>query len=301
MSGGPALVVVAVDDAGTSDEAVEWAAAEAAVQRCPLHLVHRAGPAAVGDPCGLTLPVTAPQPDTDADLVLADALDLARRIAPDVPMSARPITGPLAPALLAETRRARLLVLGGRPHCRLRQLLVGSVPVAVAAAAACPVVIVRARAKADGGQPGPPRVVVGIDGGAVDAAAIGFAFRAARQRCIPLTAVHAWSPDLPADLDAPAVRAADAERLARRVLDRALAPWLPLYPDVVVRAELVPARPGSALVAGSHGAALLVVGSRGRGPVVGALLGSVGQIALRRGRTPLAIVRAGSAPVAHAS
>jgi nucleotide-binding universal stress UspA family protein len=291
MSGDPDPVVVAVDDGGTSDEAVEWAAAEAAVRQCPLHLVHRADPVPMGDPCGITLPVTARPADTEQ--VLADALDRARGVASDVPISARVLAGPLAPSLVAETGRARLLVLGGRRHCWMRHLLVGSLPVSVAAGAACPVVVVRPRAGQHDEHPGPPRVVVGVGGSAADAPAIGFALHAARQRCIPLTAVHAWSPDLPADLDATPVSATAAEALAGRVLDRALAPWLRTFPEVAVRAELVLARPGAALVEGSRGAALLVLGSRGRGSVLGALRGSVGQDALRRGLAPLAIVRSG--------
>ncbi len=313
MSGRPTPVVVAVDDTGTSDDAVEWAAAEASAQRCPLRLVHCARPAPPHDPYGMALPgVAVPLPSMSAELVLVEALDRARRIAPEVPASAWPLAAPLVPALLAEAERARLLVLGGRGHGRLRQLLTGSAPVRVAARAACPVVVVRPRADgASGDDAGgddaggddagtaPPRVVVGVDGSPWGAPAVGFAFRAARQRGIPLTALHAWAPDPPADLDAAPVPRDAAEALARMVLDRALEPWRPAFPDVPVRAELVPARPGTALVAGSRGAALLVLGSRGRGPVLGALLGSVGHAALHRARVPLAVVRRDCVLAAH--
>jgi nucleotide-binding universal stress UspA family protein len=134
-------------------------------------------------------------------------------------------------------------------------------------------------------------VVVGVDGGPSSAAAVGFAFRAARQRGIPLTALHAWTPDPPPDLDAAPAPPEVAEALARRALARAVDPWRDGFPDVVVRTELVRARPGPALVAGSRGAALLVVGGRARGPVRAALLGPVGRAALHRGGVPLAIVR----------
>jgi nucleotide-binding universal stress UspA family protein len=309
VSGRPTPVVVAVDDTGSSDDAVEWAAAEAAAQQCPLRLVHCVRPVPPDDPYGLALPGVAVQlPPMSAELVLVEALDRARRVAPEVPASAWPLTAPLVPALLAEAERARLLVLGGRGHGRLRQLLTGSVPVRMAARAACPVVVVHARADgADGDDDSddavaaPPRVVVGVDGSPWGAPAVGFAFRAARQRGIPLTALHAWAPHPPADLDAAPVPRDAAEALARRVLDRALEPWRPAFPDVAVRAELVPARPGTALVAGSRGAALLVLGSRGRGPVLGALLGSVGHAALHRARVPLAVVRRDCVLAAHPS
>jgi nucleotide-binding universal stress UspA family protein len=303
MSDRPPPVVVAVDDTGTSDDAVDWAAAEAAAQQCPLRLVHCIRPAPPADPYGITLPAHAAQlAAANAELVLAAALDRAHRVAPEVPVSALLRATPPLPALVAEAERARLLVLGGRGRCRLRRLVGGSVAVRVAVRAACPVVVVRPRpVDPDAGDavPAPPRVVVGIDGSAPPAPAVGFAFRAARQRGIPLTAVHAWTPDPPADLDAAPVSPAAAEALARRVLDRALEPWRSAFPDVPVRAELVPTRPGTALVAGSRGAALLVVGSRGRGPVLGALLGSVGQAALHHGHAPLAIVRRDTVLAAH--
>lgn len=46
--------------------------------------------------------------------------------------------------------------------------------------------------------------------------------------------------------------------------------------------------------AGSHDADLVVVGSRGHGPLTGALLGSVSLGVLRRAGRPVAIVRAGA-------
>jgi nucleotide-binding universal stress UspA family protein len=49
--------------------------------------------------------------------------------------------------------------------------------------------------------------------------------------------------------------------------------------------------PAAALVARSRGAGLVVVGSRGRGTVRGALLGSVSQAVLQHADAPVAVVR----------
>lgn len=51
--------------------------------------------------------------------------------------------------------------------------------------------------------------------------------------------------------------------------------------------------------AGSHGADLIVVGSRGHGPITGALLGSVSLGILRRAGLPVAIVPAGAGAERH--
>lgn len=56
-----------------------------------------------------------------------------------------------------------------------------------------------------------------------------------------------------------------AEALARRTVERALEAWRPVFPDVPVHTALVWGAPERALVAESHGAAVLVLGGRSRG------------------------------------
>jgi nucleotide-binding universal stress UspA family protein len=145
---------------------------------------------------------------------------------------------------------------------------------------------------------------VDVDGTASCTPAVGFAFQAARQRGIPLTAVHAWTPDPPADLEAISGPPAMAEVLAGRTLERALDRWRSEFAGVPLVTTLVRGDPAHALVAASRGAALLVVGSRGRGHIRGTMLGSVSQSVLQHGHSPLAIIRQDSAltaqsPVEH--
>lgn len=281
-------VVVGVDAAGTADDAVQWATAEAAARRSPLRLVHafRHPPPADSSRCtGAELAAAR----AVADLVLHDAVALARRVDADVDVSVRPLPGPATRALLLEATGAGLLVLGSRGLCGLRCLVTRSVSVHVAAHAPCPVVVVHPAGPTEP-RHGSPRVVVGVEATAAAQPAVGFAFAAARQRGVPLLAVHAWSPDVPADFEAVCGSPAVAEASARAAVEEALDRWRPEFPDVPVLTTVVRADPARALVEESTGAALVVVGSRSHGNVVGAVFGSVGHTVLHRAHSATAVV-----------
>lgn len=70
-----------------------------------------------------------------------------------------------------------------------------------------------------------------------------------------------------------------------------MAGWSEKYPDVPVEFRVVRDHPVRALVEAAGGARLLVVGSHGRGPMSGALLGSVSHGALHHATGPVAVVR----------
>ena len=214
-------------------------------------------------------------------------------------MTTRLLPATAVPALLGEARDARLLVLGSRGRRGMSGHLRRSVTAQVSARARCPVVVIRPSGALDTSSALPARVVVGVDGAASCTPAVGFAFQAARQRGIPLIAVHAWIPDLPADVEAISALPITAEALARGTLERALDRWQAAFTDVPVHAALVRGDPAHALIAQSRGAALLVVGTRGRGPVMGTLLGSVSHTVLRHAHAPLAIIRHDTAVTPH--
>jgi nucleotide-binding universal stress UspA family protein len=136
---------------------------------------------------------------------------------------------------------------------------------------------------------------VGVDGTPSCTAALAFAFRAAEQRGLPVTAVHAWRPDRPADHEAVSGPVAGSEARGRSALDRPLAPWRSQFADVPVEARLVCDDPAAALIRESDGAALVVVGSRGRGITRATVFGSVSRSVTRGALCPSVVVRADEA------
>ena len=285
-----APVLVLVDDEGCADDAVEWAAAEAAAGGSPLQLLHAFHPPLPADPYGLLPPADAPSARAAAEPVLRDAAARARAVSGEIEVSTRLVPGTAARALLHEARHARMLVLGVRGRSGLPGWLRGAVPGHVAARAPCPVVVIHPAGDRKLGRSA-PRVVVGVDGTPSCAAAVAFAFHAARQRGIPLTAVLAWTPDTPADLESVSGAPAMAEADGRRALAQSLRCGQEAFGDVPVVTKVMCADPVRALVAEADGAALVVVGSRGRGHILGTLLGSVSRSVLKYAHCPIAVVR----------
>ncbi|MCA1693869.1 MAG: universal stress protein, partial [Actinobacteria bacterium] len=188
-----APVVVGVDESGSALDALDWAAAEAATRHRPLRVVHAFTWPAIVDPYG-----AIPGPGdcgcrAAAEQVLEEAVTRARSVIPDGHITPRLVVGAAARAMLEQALDADLVVLGNRGFGRLRGLLSRSVGVQVVAHATCPIAIVHPFHIVPPG-PSAARVVVGIDGSTQSIDAIGYAFHAATQRGIGLTAVHAWTP-----------------------------------------------------------------------------------------------------------
>jgi nucleotide-binding universal stress UspA family protein len=285
--GEPDPVLVGVDGSRTAWDALDWAAAEAVARGCRLGIVTACPPPVAPGPFGPVADVGGAGGAAAAGL-LREASQRAHAVAPELEVTGRTVIGGAAPALAAQP--AQLVVVGTRARGRVRRALVGSVSVGVCSRAACPVVVVPPRREV---EPGPSRVrvVVGVDGSDPSAPALGVAFAAAAQRGIGLTALHAWFPQPPADVGGLGDDRDAAEAAARHRLTAALTPWRHEFPGVDVRLALVADDPARALAAESAGAALVVVGSRGRGCVSGALFGSVSQAVLRHARCPAAVVR----------
>lgn len=138
-------------------------------------------------------------------------------------------------------------------------------------------------------------MVVGIDGSAHGREALRFAFAEARLRGVGLRVVHAWSvPPLsvagvgmmPVLEQAHEELRADAEALLGEELEAVI----PDRHGVEIEQLVVEGQPAAALVSAAAGAELLVVGSRGHGSLVGAVLGSVSQQCLHHAPCPVAIV-----------
>ncbi|MEU7905735.1 universal stress protein [Actinoplanes sp. NPDC049118] len=282
-----AAVVVGVDGSSHSMVAVEMAAAEAALRHRPLRIVHVLvwPKLPVPRPPGVT--ETSPEASRDqAYGYLTEAAGFADKVATDVPVSTKLVTGRPAAVLADESRRADLLVVGERG---MGGLLFGSVATELASHAACPVLIVHGEPRTTG------PVVVGVDGSAQSTGVLDFALQEASLRGSPLVALHAWtghdSTELDLDLAAKReCRSGDARE--RRVLAEALSGAGGRYPDVPIRRQVLRGGAGPLLGEWSHTAQLVVVGDRCHGGLTGLALGSVSQHLIFHAACPTVVVRA---------
>ena len=281
-------VVAGVDASEQSREAAIWAAHEAALHQVGLTLGPTVLPPAAASSFGPGMPIGLDAMDEVITRATAELESIAAAM-PVGDVRTKVEIGSPSGALLEASEEAELVVIGSRGHGGFAGLLLGSVSTQVAAHAACPVVVVR-------GAPDPAanRVVVGIDGSPASEAALAFAFEEASRHGWSLTAVHAW--DVPAyDLlvvpNAPIpVPLSDVADDEIRLAAEALAGFEADYPDVEVEQRLIRSAAVDALLEISKDAALLVVGTRGHGQVVGALLGSVSNAVLHKARIPVAVV-----------
>ncbi|HZD65394.1 MAG TPA: universal stress protein [Acidimicrobiales bacterium] len=143
------------------------------------------------------------------------------------------------------------------------------------------------------GEPGRPRVVVGIDGSPASLAALDAAVAEARWRGAVVQAVLVWRiPDyfyLTPVGPWPAQVAEEETQAAKEALAEALAG---VPGDVEAVPEVARGNPAKVLVEAAEGAQLLVVGNRGRGAVAGLVLGSVSHACAAHASCPVLIVRA---------
>jgi nucleotide-binding universal stress UspA family protein len=285
----PLPILVAVDGSAESIAAVAWAARECALRQAPATLVHVVLPAPVSVPVE---PLFNP-PDwyeRSARHILRHAerdflSSWGSRETADVRLVIE--HGGVVPALVAESDRAQMVVVGSRGVGAVERLTLGSVSSGVLHHARCPVVIVRAgQSVADSRLP----IALGVDGSPASEAATAMAFDEASRRGVDLVAQHAWSDAI--------LRSRiggddmDHATQGREVLAERLAGWQERYPDVRVHRRLVCDDPAHSLIEESRRAQLLVVGSRGRGNIAGALLGSTSVAVAQRSLSPVMVVAA---------
>ncbi|MFE0464045.1 universal stress protein [Kitasatospora sp. NPDC058965] len=134
-------------------------------------------------------------------------------------------------------------------------------------------------------------IVVGFDTSQPSLAATDWAAREAARRDLRLELLQAWpwGPDKP-------LGTGQAERWARQQLAERAEAVRAAHPGLVVVATHVEDDAVDVLTAATDRAALLVLGSRGLGPVHGFLVGSVSQRVLGRAGCPVVLVRAPSGP-----
>ncbi|HEY5247298.1 MAG TPA: universal stress protein [Dermatophilaceae bacterium] len=282
-------VVVGVDGSPASNFALRWALAEAQRTGQPLHVVHCLDTELV---LSDKQPLGTKEAPASSDPIVTEAVDLARRLAPDQQVTPHSVTGFGPSTLIAASKIAGTVVVGSHGRSALPSVLLGSVSQQVAIHAACPVVVVREIGTES--DLGSGHVVVGVDGSEASDPALGYAFAYAASTGCGLTAVHTWwwEPLEGVSLGEPWV--GDWTQIATQesaLVAELLAGWAQRYPDVPVRSHVVRGDPVVELLGQSKGARLLVVGSRGRGGFIGLLLGSVSRRILKRASCPVAIIR----------
>ena len=282
-------VLVGVDGSSESDRALRWAAREAALRDAGLHIVHSwlwplfrvplGGSPLAPEGAGL---------QAEAERVLGDAETLARSVAPDASIETTLAVGEPATELIRRAPGAQVVVVGNRGLGGFTGLLLGSTGIALSAHSPCPVVIVR------GTEPSRAPVVVGVGPGPEAEALVRRAAREAAMRGVELVAIHCWRPGVHlTSLTATSVEQvrAAARQAGRALLDKVVAPVGVEFDQVAIETRLGDREPAAELVDASRGAQLLLVGTRGRGPVQGMLLGSTAHAAIHHAACPVLVER----------
>ncbi|MEV6370830.1 universal stress protein [Micromonospora musae] len=277
-------VVVGVDGSPASLAAAQEAARAASARNLPLRLLH-----GYLHPLGYGVPLTPydlglPAPTDAGQQMLERAVgELADRW-PGLHIEAAQVAGGPGAALVEESQRAELVVVGSRGLGGFGGLLLGSVSAQVVAHARCPVLVVR---PSEGTEPGRGPVLAGVDGSESAALAVRYAADEALRRGVELVLVHAEAGRHAEGAGAGRV---PPEEQPSTLLAGAVAAARDGRPDLAVTGRTV--RAGSAeqaLIEASRGAALMVVGTRGRGEFVGTLLGSVSQALVHHAHCPVLV------------
>jgi nucleotide-binding universal stress UspA family protein len=253
-------ILVAVDGNSRGWDALDWGAAEAAARGTDLRIIHVfRWPLAV-DSSGLFSAAWNAEAQETAQQILEEAVRRARLVAPDVSTSTRLRSGARLAEVVQESRDDSLIVVGRSRPCRRLPWLRRTMSEQVARKACCAVAVV-SLAEPGAFRHAAGRVLVGVDGSAVQTAALAFAFRAASRRRLGLTVLHASPPRKAQDRGATDPLAVVQCRTARDIQD-ALTTWQAAFPDVPVLQERICGLVGAALTAESEGAALVVFGTQ---------------------------------------
>lgn len=269
-------IIVGLDGSPGSDLALLWAVHQAELRGWELE--------AVG--ARTERPVDPQRAWRDIDHQVRDTLGPARAAA----VRARVVADRPGTALVEAAAGADLVVVGSRGLGTVRGVLLGSVSQHCLRHAPCPVAIVPTRDHHPVNRL--DRVVAGFDGSLFAHAALRWAVDEALAAGATLEVLEAWSVPIPSE-SLFTYGAVDPE-LQRGPAEAALAECVAGLEHAGLahppESRLVAGSAAHALAAASADADLLVVGTRGRSGVSGALLGSVSQYLAHRAECPLVVV-----------
>lgn len=281
-------ILVPVDGSACATAALEYAAAVAADVGATVHVVHVVDPTPAGD--DRLAPDDLDAFDEAGAALLETAVERAERAG--AAAVAEACRGEPGPAILerAAERDADLLVVGTHGRSGVRRFFLGSVAEGVLRGADAPVVTVREGTDETASWP-PERVVVATDGSEFARAALAEAVAVAAECGATVSILSVADATDPGFEIRPARTRKRLETAARDRVDDAAA----FARDAGAPAVETAVRFGvvfEAVVAfaDERGADLVAVGTRGRGGVGRALLGSVAERVVRGASVPVLTV-----------
>ena len=277
-------IVVGVDASPNSRRALSWAVAEAELWGAALDVVHAwIFPLALQEGRGLTS--LDPEVLERGSRAILDGA-VASVGTTGIELSPMLVEGEAVPVLNRLAAGADLLVVGSRGHGGFTGRVLGSVSQRCLESAPCPVVVVPHDAK-----PRTRTIVVGVDGSEPSCAALHWAIAEATRRRTRLEVVNAYRETQVVFPFGPGT-SSDHERREQSsssLLDHMVAG---VGPGRVPEIETIssPLGAAAALRDAATTAALLVVGSRGRGGLRGLGLGSVSLQCVHHAACPVVVV-----------
>ena len=278
-------IVIGVDSLPQSRRALSWAVAEAELWGASLDVVHAwLFPLALQEGRGLTS-LDPELLERGSRAILEGAVESVGTVG--IELSPRLVEGEPVPVLTRLAAGADLLVVGSRGHGGFTGRVLGSVSQRCLETAPCPVVVVPHDAK-----PRTRTIVVGVDGSEPSCAALQWAVAEAARRRTPLEVVNAYR-DAEVVLPFGPATTSDHERreqMSSSLLDHMIAGAVGPARPPQIETISSPLAPAAALRDAAATAALLVVGSRGRGGLRGLGLGSVSLQCVHHAACPVVVV-----------
>ncbi|MGP9538566.1 universal stress protein [Brachybacterium sp. AOP43-C2-M15] len=284
-------VVVGFDGSPHAEVALSWAAGVAARRDAALTVLSSYR---VAFPVYSTYAAFPPEPESEALKRHAEALlEAAAEQLAGHPgeVSYVSVEGDSVGALIDASRNAQLMVVGARGRGGFLGRILGSVADALPGHAECPTVVVPAGAALSDGP-----VVVGVDGSPHGRRAMLHAAEEAAERGAVLSVVIALPPPDSGEFWYPVLSQNHSELIESRraelrdELEGEIA-WLTGHvPDLDVTGEVRVGQAAGVLQDAARSAQLTVVGTRGRGALTSALLGSVSRATLHGAEGPVMVV-----------
>jgi nucleotide-binding universal stress UspA family protein len=261
-------VVVGTDGSPASQNAVRWAAREAALRNAPLTILHAA---------------RSPEWEQEGRRVLQDGEQLALAcVGAPLPVLIEMSAEPAVHALVAASREADIVVVGLRRDSPMQRLTMGSTVVDILRHSHSPIAVVHDNHSVTDVDVHAP-VLVGVALDQTFNGALDTAFEEAALRDVDVVALHCCRASNETDpIEASALRTAIEQRVH---------PWRTRFGRVGVRIAAVHGEPLRHLVEFPAEPQLIVVGRRTRRTIASRVHGSTSLGALRAAGVPVVVVR----------